>query len=144
MIEKYFKDYTDKYHDMKKALKRYIDAKQDFYSLTGVKIDDMPKGNGKAMGFDDLLINIEHLNNDYIIKYKKYEEERTRCKQDIDKLDDPISKAIIEYAYLDFEDNKAMSISLKEYHNKDYSLGYIKRLKLRAIEQFTRIVSKSN
>ena len=144
MIEKYFKDYTNKYHNMKQALKRYIEAKEDLYHLTGVKIDDMPKGNGKALGFDDLLINIEKLNNDYITKFKKYEEEKEKCKQDINKLDDPISRAIIEYTYLNFEDNKTISISLKKYHSKDYSLGYIKRLKSKAIEQFEKIVTKSN
>ena len=129
---------------MKKALKRYIDAKTDFYHLTGVKLDDMPKGNGKALGLDDLLINIEQLSNDYISKNKDYEEAKAKCKKDIDKLENPIYRVIIEYAYLNFEDNKTISNSLKEYHNKDYTLGYIKILKSRAASKLEEIITKYN
>lgn len=144
MIEEYFKNYTNQYHEMKKALKRYVDAKTDFYHLTGIKYDDMPKAKGKVLGLDDLMINVEQLNNDYLIEYKKYEEEKEKCKKDINKLEHPIHKAIIEYAYLNFEDNKTMAYSLKEYHNKNYSLGYVKILKTRAVAKFEKIITKYN
>ena len=143
MIEKYFKEYTDKYHAMQKALKLYANAKEDFYHLTGVNIDDMPKGK-VALGFDDLLGNIEELNNEYIRRKEEYEEEKARCKKDIEELDNPIYRAIIEYAYINFESNKQIMESLKEYHNKDYSLGYIKILKSRAIKKFKKLITKNN
>ena len=144
MIEKYFKDYTDKYHEMKKALKEYIDAKQNFYTLTGINYDDMPKAQSKNLGIDDLMVRVETLMERYIEKCNEYELAKEKCKKDIERLDNPIHKAIIEYAYLNFEDNKKLANSLKEYHNKDYSLGYIPILKLRVIEKFEKMIIKYN
>lgn len=144
MIEEYFKECTNKYHEMQKALKRYVNAKENFYNLTGIKLDDMPKGNQKPMGFDDILGNIEELNIEYIKRKEEYEEEKNKCKQDIEKLDNPIYRAIIEYAYINFESNKMIMEALKEYHNKDCSLGYIKILKSRAIDKFRKLITKNN
>lgn len=144
MIEKYFEDYTNKYYEMKKALKRYIEAKEDYYHLTGISIDDMPKGNKKPLGFDDLLGNIEKLNDEYIARNKELEEAEEKCKQDIRKLKNPIHRAIIEYAYLNFESNKDIAKSLNEYHNKNYTLGYVKVLKLKAVSNFNELITKYN
>lgn len=144
MIDKYFENCTTKYHEMKKALKRYVNAKEDFYHLTGVNIDDMPKGNNKPLGFDDLLGDIEELNTEYIKRKEEYEEEVNKCKHDIDRLENYIFRAIIEYAYINFEDNKKLAESLNEYHNKDYSLGYIKILKSRAVSKFEKIITEYN
>ena len=129
---------------MKKALKRYLDATQDFYTLTGIKLDDMPKTKGKALGLDDLLANIEQLNLEYIARNKEYQEERNKCKKDIDKLENPIYRTIIEYTYLNFENNKEIAKSLKEYHNKDYTLGYLRILKSKAISKFEKMITKNN
>lgn len=143
MIEKYFKECTDKYHEMQKALKLYTNAKEDFYHLTGINIDDMPKGK-KPLGFDDLLGNIEQLNNEYIKRKEDYEEEKAKCKKDIEELENPIYRAIIEYAYINFESNKKIMESLKEYHNKECSLGYVRLLKSKAIKKFVKIIKKYN
>ncbi len=140
MIEKYFDEYTRLYHDMKKALKRYTDAKFDFYTLTGAKYDDVSKARGKSLGFDDLMAQIEDLYSVYLKSYDDYEEERKRCLNDINKIDNPIYRIIIEYAYLDFESNKEIALSLQEYHNKNYSLGYVAELKAAAIKEFTKIL----
>lgn len=142
MIEKYFEDYKNKYHEMKRALKTYIDAKSDFYTLTGINYDTMPKGNKKPIGLDDLLVNLEKLSNYYLKLQKEYEEIKERCKRDIDKLENPISRAIMEYAYLNFETNKKISCSLKEFHDRDYTVGYIKTLKAKAKEEFKDIITK--
>ena len=144
MVEEYFEDYTNKYYEMKKALKRYIEAKEDYYHLTGINLDDMPKGNQKPLGLDDLLGNIEQLNNEYIARSKELEEAEEKCRRDISKLKNPIYRAIIEYAYLNFESNKEISDSLTEYHNKNYSLGYIKILKSRAVNKFNELITNNN
>lgn len=144
MVEEYFKECTNKYHEMQKALKRYVNAKDDFYHLTSINIDDMPKGNQKPRGLDDLLGNIEELNNEYLKRKEEYEVEKQKCKKDIDRLDNPIYRAIIEYSYINFETNKMIAESLKEYHNKDYSTGYIKLLKSKAIAKFKKIITKYN
>ena len=81
MVEEYFEDYTNKYYEMKKALKRYIEAKEDYYHLTGINLDDMPKGNQKPLGLDDLLGNIEQLNNEYIARKKELEEAEEKCRR---------------------------------------------------------------
>ena len=144
MVEEYFEDYTNKYYEMKKALKRYIEAKEDYYHLTGVNIDDMPKGNSKPLGLDDLLGNIEQLSNEYIARSKELEEAEAKCRKDISKLKNPMHRAIIEYAYLNFESNKEIAESLAEYHNKNYSLGYIKILKFRAVNKFIELITDNN
>lgn len=140
MIEKYFSEYTRLYHDMKKALKRYVDAQSDFYTLTGIRYDDMPKAKGKSLGFDDLMIKIEELYNVYLELYENSEKEREKCLNDINKLSNPIHRVIIEYAYLNFESNKEIALSLQEYHNKSYSLSYISEIKTTAIREFEKII----
>lgn len=141
MIEKYFEEYTKKYHKMKRALKRYVDAKSDFYSLTGIRYDDMPKAKGKSLGFDDLMANIEGLYKNYLLESEKCEKERDKCLIDIDKLEKPIHRVIIEYVYLDFEtNNKRLAMLLNKYYKKDYSLGYISELKAAAEENFRKIL----
>lgn len=144
MVEEYFEDYTNKYYEMKKALKRYIEAKEDYCHLTGINYDDMPKGKQKPLGLDDLLSNIEQLSNEYIARSKELEEAEEKCRRDINKLKNPIHRAIIEYAYLNFENNKDIAESLKEYHNKSYSLGYIKILKSRAVSKFAELITINN
>lgn len=144
MVEEYFEDYTNRYYEMKKALKRYIEAKEDYYHLTGINLDDMPKGNQKPLGLDDLLGNIEQLNNEYIARKKELEEAEEKCRRNINKLKNPIYRAIMEYAYLRFESNKDIAESLNEYHNKNYSLGYIKILKSRATSKFIELITNNN
>lgn len=146
MIEEYFKSYIDKHDLMQEALKELVDAKQSFYSLTGISYDDMPKGNKKPLGLDDLLGNIEHLEEEYIARKREYEEEKEKYKKEIDGLEElsKIHKAIIKYAYLDFESNKTITDSLKKYHNKDYSLGYVKILKSNATNKFRKLITKYN
>lgn len=140
MINDYFKEYTKSYHNMKRALKKYIDAKSDFHNLTGVKYDDMPKAKGKSLGFDDIMIRIEELYDKYILELKKYDDLRDKCINDINKLDNPIHRAILEYFYLDFECIKEVAYSLKEFHDKDYSLAYIRELKSNAVSLFEQNV----
>lgn len=144
MIEEYFEDYTNKYYEMKKALKRYIEAKEDYYHLTGINIDDMPKGNQRPLDLGDLLVNIEQLCSEYKARDKELKEVMDKCERDIGKLKNPIHRAIIEYAYLNFESNKEIAESLKEYHNKNYSLGYIKILKSRAVNKFEELITNNN
>jgi len=140
LIENYFNKYVERYHKMKRALKRYVDAKLDFYTLTGTNYDDV-KVKGVTLGFDDLIGNIEDLYNTYLDLSKKCEEERNKCLIDIDKLEKPIHRAIIEYIYLDFEtNNKRLTMLLKKYYKKDYSLGYISELKSVAEENFRKIL----
>lgn len=140
MIDKYFKEYVNKYYKMKKALKRYIDSKLDFYNLTGINYDDMPKAKGKSLGFDDLMGNIEELFNKYLALNEEYEVEREKCQLDIDELKNPIHKFIIEYAYLDFENDKKILKSLKEFNNLEYSYSHMRRLKSQAIKEFEKMI----
>lgn len=146
MIEKYFEKYVEKYKSMQSALKRLIDAKQDLYNITGIKYDDMPKGSKRPTGLEVLLANIDSLEEEYIKEKSKYEESKDEYKKQIDGLNElqSIHKIIIQYAYLDFESNKMIMDSLKKYHNKDYSLGYIKILKSQANNKLKKLITKYN
>lgn len=142
-IEEYFNDYKEKYHEMKKALKRYIDAKSGFYYLTGVKYDDMPKANGKSLGLDDLISNIEELHNKYLDLVKECNEERKKCQVNIDKIKNHVSRLIIEYAYLDLDKDKKIISSLKEFHNIEYSCSHFRKLKSDAIKEFEELIHEN-
>ena len=100
----------------------------------------MPKAQGRVLGLDDLMIQIEELHNDYIEKYENCEIERKKCLEDINKLENKISRVIIECTYLNFESDKEILFSLKEFFNKEYSLSHIKRLKKKAIKEFIEII----
>ena len=139
-IEKYFEKYNEKYHEMKSALKRYIDAKQNFYTLTGINYDDMPKAKGKVLGLDDLIADIEDLNNYYREQARELEVIRKAHLKDIYKLTKQIHRIIIEYAYLDLDKDKKIIRSLKEFHNEDYSCSHFRRLKAAAIKEFEEII----
>lgn len=139
-IQEYFEEYTAKYHEMKKALKRYLDAKSDFYYLSGTKYDDMPKGNSKSLGFDDIMSNIEELNITYIQLKKECIEERGKCQADIDKINNHIHRLILEYVFLDLDKDKKVITTLKEFHNMDYSYSHFRRLKSEAVKEFLKII----
>lgn len=146
MIKMYFEKYVEKYESMQEALKELIDAKQDLYTLTGIKYDDMPKGNKKPLGLEDLLSHVEGLEEYYAEQKSIYENTKEKYKKEIDGLNElqNIHKIIIKYAYLDFESNKMIMDSLKKYHNKDYSLGYIKILKSQANNKLKKLITKYN
>lgn len=143
-IEKYFEEYENAYHEKQKALKTYIDAKANFYTLTGIEYDTMPKAKGKTLGLDDLMASIETLMETYQEKCEIYINELNKCRRDIDKIENTVYKVIIEYAYLYFESNKSITESLQKYHKLDYTLGYVKRLRAAANHEFERIINKSN
>lgn len=142
-IEEYFEEYETKFHEMKKALKRYIDAKSGFYYLTGVKYDDMPKANGKSLGLDDLISNIEELHNKYLDLVKECNEERKKCQVSIDKIKNHVSRLIIEYAFLDLDKDKKIISSLKEFHNIEYSCSHFRKLKSDAIKEFEELIHEN-
>ena len=143
-IENYFSEYSYTYDKAKRALKNYLDAKEDFYNLTGTKYDDMPKAQSKKLGLDDLLIHIEELHTTWLMLDKKCKEEKAKCLIDIDKLENKIYRLLIEYAYLNFESDKKILKSLKEIHNLDYSYSYIRKIKSKAKKEFKQIIIKNN
>lgn len=77
---------------MKNELKWLIDAKSDFYSLSGVKYDDMPKVHSKSLDFDDLMVNIEKLCIKYLYSKREYFLEKDKCQMVIYKLENPVIK----------------------------------------------------
>ena len=143
-MKDYFFEYRSIYHESKKAFKRYINAKENFYVLSGTKYDDMPKAKSSSLGFDDLMINIEELYNEWVRLEKQYNQIKKECLEMIHKMNDPIYESIIEYAYLDFENDKEILNSLNEYHNVDYTLGYFRILKSKAVKRFKEVITEDN
>lgn len=125
---------------MQKALKKYVEATEDFYTLTGIKYTDMPKTRGKSLGFDDLMINIENLYNEYLEYKKDYDKDYKECMEDINKLDNQIHRLIIEYSFIDEKKDKDIIDTLSGFHDKDYSYSHFRRLKTKAIEKFERMI----
>lgn len=137
-IDKYFKNIIARKIDMQKALKKYVEATEDFYTLTGTKYTDMPKTRGKSLGFDDLMMNIEKLYNEYLEYKKDYDKVYKECMEDINKLDNQTHRLIIEYSFIDEKKDKDIIDALSGFHNKDYSYSYFRRLKTKAIEEFEK------
>lgn len=144
-IENYFLEYTNTFHEMRKALKRYLEALDDYCHLTGQSKEEFytSKTNSKCRGIDDLLINLETLQEEYLRLSENHKILRKKRKQDIDKLENPIHRLILEYAYLDFNENKMILNTLKEYHNEVYSLSHFKRLKAQAIKSFEELIQNN-
>ena len=140
-IEKYFKEVNDKRVEMERALKRYVEATEEFYTITSVKYTDMPKVKGKALGFDDLMINIEELYEFYLERKKLYDIEYQKCMNDINKLAESIHKLIIEYAYINLERDKQIIDSLRKYHNIEISYSHLRNSKSKAKNSFINIIS---
>lgn len=145
MIEKYFKKIVDYKYNMQKAFKRYIEAQDDFYIITGIKYTTMPKSEGKPLGFDDLMVHIEDLYNEYIKCKNKYDKEYKIIIKDINKLDNQLYRLIIEYTYIDRKiDKKPDKETLKElqdYHKIDISYPYFRKIKSNAKSDFLNIIS---
>lgn len=139
MIEKHFEDVVTAKIDMQDALVKWVNANEDFYVLTGIKLSDMPKG-GVPLGYADLLINIESLYNKYLKSKEDYEIEYNKCKKQLDKLNNRVHRLIIEYTYIDREiDRKSDKETLKilnKYHNIEITYPYFRRIKIIAKKEF--------
>ena len=140
-IEEYFKEVKDKRVEMERALKRYVEATEEFYTITSVKYTDMPKAKGKVLGFDDMMVHIEDLYEFYLEQKKLYDVEYQKCMKDINKLEEALHKLIIEYAYINLEKDKQIINSLKKYHNIEISYSHLRNSKSKAKNSFTNIIS---
>lgn len=139
-INQFFKDIHDKKREMEKALKKYVDATEDFYTLTGVKYTEMPKSKGNALGFDDLLANIEELHDEYLDLRKEYKSLYNCCMKYINKLDNIVHRLIIEYTYINLDDDKKILSTLSNFHNINYSYGHLRKIKSKAVKDFKKII----
>lgn len=146
MIEKHFENVVTAKIDMQNALRQWVNANEDFYTLTGIKLSDMPKG-GVPLGYADLLINIESLYNEYLRLKEEYENEYKKCKKELDKLNNRVHRLIIEYTYIDREidrkSDKETLLTLKKYHNIDLTYPYFRRVKIIAKKEFEKILSNT-
>lgn len=141
-IDKYFKDYLDKYKIMKRALKDYVDAKMDFYTITGINYDEKVKGQSVPLGLDSLIANIETLEEQYIAAKEECNIERQKCLKDISKLNNDLYEILIEYIYLDREkNNKKLLMLLNKYNNIEISYSHLRNSKSQAIKEFKNIIS---
>lgn len=143
MIEKFFEDYEDSKKNMESALRQYIFATQELYSITGINYSDMPKSQGKIKGIDALLVNIETLFNNYIKESSKCTEERNKCMQKIKEIKNITYQLIIELVYLDgIATDKEVVEVLEKYHKLSYAPSYYRKLKSIAQNQFEEILKK--
>lgn len=138
-IYEYFKDYKIKYFKMKDKLIELKEAQRDFYSLTGTKFTDIPK-SGTSFGFDEQLIKIEKIKNDYLNKEHECAIARKKCVEDLDKIENPKYRTILTLAFLEQKNNKSISIILDKTYKLDYSIDYVKQLKNKAIKCFERLI----
>ncbi len=144
MIENYFEDVKTKKKAMQKALKKYVESTEDFYTLTGIQYTDMPKSKGKALGLDDLMADIEELYFDYLKCKNDFDIEYNKCMKDIDKLDNQLYELIIEYNFIDKKKDKEILKALKEYHNMDIAYGTLRNLKSQAKKRFKKVLMTLN
>lgn len=140
-INDFFEPINDKKTKMEKALKKYVEATEDFYTITGVKYTDMPKSKGKVLGFDDLMANIEELFNDYLELRNQHKILYDFYISYINKLNNKTYRLIIEYSYINNEDDKQITNSLKEYHKLDYTNSHIRKLKSKASKEFNKLIN---
>lgn len=135
MMENHFKSYRRKLDEIRAKNMELIKLKEDWYNLSGVRIDDMPKG-GKPIDIADQLHNIIEKEKELtgIINYK--EELRRIHEQEINTIKDSKKRTILKLFYLDECSIKQIAYCLR------ISEGHAKKLKRWAIEEFKDKVIK--
>lgn len=144
MIDNFFKEVVNAKIEMQKTLKRYVEATDSFYTITSIKYSDMPKAKGKALGFADLMANIEELYAKYLELEKEFDIKYQECMKYVGKLDNQVYRLIIEYTYIDRKiDKKSDKETLKvlqDFHNIDISYSYFRIVKSNAKKEFRKII----
>lgn len=141
-LKDFFKPINDKKIDVAIALKKYIEAIKNFYRITGIKYSDMPKSKGQQLGFDDLMIDIEDLHEQYLKLRNEYKILYNFYLSCIKKVNNKSCQLIIEYAFLNNESDKQLSETLKEYHKIEYSDTYIRKIKLKASSEMLKVIDE--
>lgn len=141
-LKDFFKPINDKKVDVAIALKKYIEAIKNFYRITGLKYSDTPKSKGQQLGFDDLMINIEDLHEQYLELRNEYKILYNFYLSCIKKVNSKSCQLIIEYAFLNNESDKQLSETLKEYHKIEYSDTYIRKIKLKASNEMLKVIDE--
>lgn len=143
MIEGFFQKYKEHKKSMESALRKYIYATQELYSITGMNYSDMPKGKSQIKGLEVLLINIETLFNNYLKESSKCTEERNKCMQKIKEINNLTYQLIIEIVYLDgITEDKDVVDTLEKYHKISYAPSYFRKIKSIAKTQFEEVLRK--
>lgn len=140
-INEYFKEYDNKYFQMKDKLVELKEAEFNFYNLTGFKFSDYPKNHSvKGFDFSDQIERIESLIDEYKDLEKKYLDERKKSIEDVNKISKPLYRTIIILAFIEKKKNKTISNILNKTYKLDYSMEYIKNIKTKAINAFQNVI----
>ncbi len=98
------KDELKQYIKLEKELKQLEEMleklENEIHSPKITRLSDMPKG-GKPVDIEDKIIKLIELRDIYNDKWDKLIDERKRIEQAIEKLQDPIQRALMRYKYID-------------------------------------------
>ena len=125
-------------------LREYIESMILLNNTYDSNLNGLPKAKGKTVGLDDLLLGKEKLSNEYEMLEKKYKEERIKIINEINSLNNSVYSLIIIYFFLDYHNDKDVLYALSKYHNINYSESYFRKLKSKAIKEFTKMIKKGN
>ena len=141
-IEEYFVNINNKKIEMETAYKNYIEHIQLKCSVSGIDFSkEIVSGSRKIIGLDSMIQDDEEYADEYKLKHQEYKQERERCLSDIKKLKEPLYRLIIEYSYINQETIKDLCLTLKNYHNKEYSVEYITKEKSKAKKKFEEVIN---
>lgn len=141
-IDEYFKKINLLKIKKNEKLREYIESMMVLNNTFGSNLNGLPKAKGKTVGLDDLLLGKEKLSNEYETLEKKYKEERIKIISEINNLNNSVYSLIIIYFFLDYHNDKDVIYALSKYHNINYSESYFRKLKSKAIKEFTKMIQK--
>lgn len=139
-IYEHFKDYNDKFYDMKDKMIAIKEAEKNFITLTGSRPNDMPKTNkNNNFDFSDQLARIEKM----ITSYKKIEKDYLKLREKHLKEISNVTKAkyrtILKLFFIEGKSLKTSTSILNKTYKLDYTIDYVKNLKSKAIKEFEKV-----
>lgn len=140
-IHEYFKEYNDKYFEMKDKFIELKEAQRDFYSLSGTKFTDMPKMKRNSnFEYEDQIMRIDKLREDYNKLEKEYLVLKNHHREEINKMKNSKHRTIMTLSFLEKKNLKNIAIILNKNYGLDYSIEYLRKLKSKAVKEFEEVI----
>lgn len=136
MIEKNFRAYKDVTTRIRIKNMELAKLKSDWYSISGIKYDDVKIKGTKPVDIADQLHNIVEKEKELIKLINQKEEIRRVHEKEISKLTDDKKRMILTFYFLDQYSIKEIACYLKS------SESHIKKLKRKAIDEFIELNMK--
>lgn len=135
-MENHFKAYDELMDRIRTKNMQLLKLKEDYYSISGVRYDDIKIKGGKPVDMADQLHNIVEKEKELVATMNYKEELRRIHELEINKIASGKKRTILKLFYLDGCSIKQIAYCLR------ITEGHTKKLKREAIKEFIEKVIK--